>query len=64
MSILQNCKYMYFGPIVGRGEAGRILLSIGGIEFTDERIEFKDWPAVKPTTPFGGMPGMQNIYMI
>lgn len=52
---LQNCKLTYF-PIPGRGEATRLALSIGGIKFTDERIPFQEWSALKPTTPWGSMP--------
>lgn len=55
MSLLQNCKLTYFA-IPGRGEATRLALAIGGIQFTDERIQFNDWPSLKPSTPWGSMP--------
>jgi glutathione S-transferase len=55
MTILDNCKLTYFN-ILGRGEATRLALTIGGIAFTDERIAFSDWPTLKPTTPWGSLP--------
>ena len=55
VSFLQNCKLTYFG-ITGRGEATRLALTIGGIDFIDERISFADWPSLKPTTPWGSLP--------
>jgi glutathione S-transferase len=36
----------------------RLALKIGGVEFDDDRIDFKDWPTIKPTTPFGQLPVM------
>lgn len=53
--ILQGCKLTYF-PLPGRGETIRLALTIGGIQFTDERIVFSQWPEVKPTTPWGSLP--------
>lgn len=41
-------KVQYF-PITALGEPIRFLLSYGGIEFEDERIEKEKWPAVKPS---------------
>mmetsp|Transcript_12368 Transcript_12368/g.16215 ORF Transcript_12368/g.16215 Transcript_12368/m.16215 type:complete len:227 (-) Transcript_12368:78-758(-) len=52
---LENCKLTYF-PLSGRGEAIRLALSIGGITFTDERIQFAQWSALKPTTTWGSLP--------
>eukprot|EP00565_Helicotheca_tamesis_P008879 CAMPEP_0185739704 /NCGR_PEP_ID=MMETSP1171-20130828/36008_1 /TAXON_ID=374046 /ORGANISM="Helicotheca tamensis, Strain CCMP826" /LENGTH=221 /DNA_ID=CAMNT_0028411339 /DNA_START=40 /DNA_END=705 /DNA_ORIENTATION=- len=52
---LENCKLTYFG-IPGRGEATRLALSIGNVEFTDDRIVFKEWPELKPKTPWGSLP--------
>jgi glutathione S-transferase len=52
---LQGCKLTYF-PIPGRAETIRLALTIGGIAFTDERINFKDWSTLKPSTPWGSLP--------
>ena len=29
---------------------------LGNIEFEDDRFEGKDWPKIKPTTPYGSVP--------
>ena len=54
-SALSGCTLTYFG-LPGRGETTRMLLAIAGVKFTDERLAFQDWGALKPTAPFGSMP--------
>jgi prostaglandin-H2 D-isomerase / glutathione transferase len=49
-------KLMYFDAPVSRGEECRLALHLAGIDFEDVRIKPADWPALKPTTPFGGLP--------
>ena len=51
-------KLTYFA-IRGRGEPIRLLLVEAGQEFTDERVQFADWPALKPSTPFGQLPVLE-----
>ena len=58
-------EVVYFDG-AGRAEAVRILLHIAGIEFTDTRFKFPDWPSIKPTTPLGSVPvlkidGVQHV---
>eukprot|EP00954_Amorphochlora_amoebiformis_P004867 381643-Amorphochlora_amoeboformis.AAC.1 len=48
-------KLTYF-DIPGRGEPLRLAMWIGDMKFEDERIEFKDWPALKPKTCWGSLP--------
>jgi len=48
-------KLTYF-PAKGRGEVIRILLSLAGEEFEDERISGEDWAKFKPQTPLKAMP--------
>lgn len=55
MNILAGCKLTYF-PVPGRGESIRLALAIGGIAFTDERVDFSQWKELKPTTPWGSLP--------
>jgi glutathione S-transferase len=55
--VLENCKLSYFG-IPGRAEAIRLALTIGKIEFTDNRIDFPSWKELKPKTPWGSLPVM------
>lgn len=45
-------KYNYFN-LQGRGEVARLILAAAKQPYTDNRIEFKNWPSIKPTTPFG-----------
>jgi len=37
----------YF-DIRGRAETSRILFAIAGVKFTDRRISYTEWPALKP----------------
>ena len=48
-------ELLYFNG-AGRAETIRISLHAAGINFTDTRFTGKDWPAIKPTTPLGGVP--------
>ncbi|CAH0725477.1 unnamed protein product, partial [Brenthis ino] len=51
--------FSYF-PLKALGESTRLLLAYGGQEFEDRRISFPDeWPAIKPTTPFGQLPVLE-----
>jgi len=52
---LDGCIVKYF-DFPGRGDALRLALALGGVNFVDERVPFGDWRAVKPTTPFGSLP--------
>ena len=49
------CKITYFG-VYGRAEASRMCMWKAGMKYEDCRVEFKDWPALKPKTEFGSMP--------
>jgi glutathione S-transferase len=49
-------KLTYFDAPVSRGEECRLALHVAGVDFEDERIKFADWPARKPSTPFGSLP--------
>ena len=57
-SVLTGSKLIYFG-IPGRGEAVRLALAIGGVEFEDKRVPFQAWGKVKPTTPWGTVPVLE-----
>ncbi|KAK6174848.1 hypothetical protein SNE40_013417 [Patella caerulea] len=50
--------YHYFN-IKGRGEIPRLLFAAAGVEYTDDRIEFSDWPNIKGTTPLGALPYLE-----
>ena len=49
----------YFDYAGSRGEEVRLALTLAGVEFEDRRIKFDDWPALKPTTPFGTLPTLE-----
>jgi len=48
-------KLTYF-DIKGRGEPIRMIFALAKVKFTDVRIQFADWPALKPTLKWGQMP--------
>jgi prostaglandin-H2 D-isomerase / glutathione transferase len=49
-------KLTYFDMAVSRGEECRLALHVAGIDFEDHRIKREEWPAMKPTTPYGSLP--------
>jgi glutathione S-transferase len=49
-------RLTYFDQPASRGEECRLALFLAGVDFEDNRIARSDWPALKPTTPFGGLP--------
>jgi glutathione S-transferase len=59
MSKIPQLKLTYFDFHGGRGEVARLALEIGKVPFTDDRVKFADWPARKPTTPFGRLPVLE-----
>ena len=52
-------KLFYFDSPVSRGEECRLALQLAGVDFEDIRINRKDWPALKPTMPFGSVPVLE-----
>ena len=48
-------KLEYF-DLYGRGEAIRLLLAAGRIDYEDYRLTADEWKTLKPDTPFGGVP--------
>jgi len=46
---------IYFG-LPGRAEVARLLLTVGKVDFVDERIERDAWAEMKPSVPFGQLP--------
>jgi len=39
-------KLTYF-DITARGEPARLIFAAAGVKFTDNRVKFQDWPALK-----------------
>ena len=52
-------RLIYFDFAGSRGEECRIALHLAGIDFEDVRIQSKDWPAMKDSTPFGALPVLE-----
>lgn len=58
MSTLAGSKLTYF-DLPGRAEAIRLALLHAGVEFEDKRIQFQDWPGMKPSIRWGGLPSLE-----
>jgi glutathione S-transferase len=52
-------KLTYFDAPVSRGEECRLALHIAGIDFEDVRLKRDQWLALKPQSPYGGMPMLE-----
>lgn len=55
---MPHYKLTYFN-VRAKAEVARLLFSIAGVEYEDERIEFSSWPDLKPSTPFGQLPVLE-----
>jgi glutathione S-transferase len=56
---MEKPRLTYFDAPVSRGEECRLALHLAGVDFEDRRIKQSDWPALKPTTPFGSLPVLE-----
>lgn len=56
---MAKLKLSYFDAHGGRGEPARLALAVGGVAFEDDRIAGPNWPARKPSTPFGSLPVLE-----
>lgn len=56
---MTKLKLTYFDFHGGRGEPARLALSIGGIQFEDDRVPTSDWEHRKAHTPFGALPVLE-----
>jgi glutathione S-transferase len=52
-------KLTYFN-VRAVAEPIRLLLAHAKIEYEDDRVEGSDWPALKPTTPWGKLPLLEE----
>ena len=55
---MSTYKLVYFN-LKGRAELTRLIFAQAGVEYTDERVAFQDWPARAPHTPFGSLPVLE-----
>lgn len=58
MSSSPRLRLTYFNAR-GRGEISRLVLALRRVRYDDNRIEFPDWPGLKPSTPWGGLPTLE-----
>lgn len=56
----KQLRLIYFS-IPGRAEVARLLATLGGLEFEDERLTFEEWGQsdLKPKLPFGQLPVLE-----
>jgi glutathione S-transferase len=52
-------RLTYFDAPISRGEECRLALHVAGVDFEDVRINRDDWAALKPRTPYGGLPVLE-----
>jgi glutathione S-transferase len=52
-------RLIYFDFPASRGEECRIALHLAGVDFEDVRVQSKDWPPMKDSTPFGALPVLE-----
>jgi glutathione S-transferase len=57
---MTQLKLTYFDFSASRGEECRLALHLAGVAFNDHRIKFDAWPALKPDTPYGGLPLLEQ----
>jgi glutathione S-transferase len=55
---MTNYKLTYYNSR-GRAELIRLVFAAAGVKYEDVRIEREQWPAIKPTTPFGQLPMLE-----
>ncbi|KAL5481716.1 hypothetical protein EMCRGX_G021944 [Ephydatia muelleri] len=55
---MSTYKLTYFNA-KGRAELTRLVFAQAGVEYTDERLTFEEWPARSPHTPFGVLPVLE-----
>jgi prostaglandin-H2 D-isomerase / glutathione transferase len=52
-------RLTYFDYSGSRGEECRLALFVAGVDFEDRRVAQKDWPALRPNTPYGALPMLE-----
>ena len=55
---MSTYKLTYFNSRA-RAELTRLVFAQAGVEYTDERLTFQEWPARSPHTPFGVLPVLE-----
>ncbi|CAH1784062.1 unnamed protein product [Owenia fusiformis] len=55
----KNFKLTYFN-VRGRGELIRLLFAYAEKQYEDNRVNFENWPALKPETPYLSLPILEH----
>ena len=56
---LPKLKLTYFDMDGGRGEAARLAMHLGGVEWEDHRISFEEFGKTRESFPFGRVPVLE-----
>jgi len=57
---MAKLKLSYFDIPASRGEECRLALFVAGVDFEDHRVKRGDWAVLKPVTPFGCLPVLEQ----
>ena len=52
-------KLTYWDMPGGRGEPARLAMVVAGLEFEDQRVDFSEWPALRPAAPYHAVPTLE-----
>jgi len=55
-SVAKPVWHLTYFDLRGRGEISRLVFAAGKRNYTETRVQFADWPALKPTMPYRTMP--------
>eukprot|EP00882_Tetradesmus_deserticola_P019729 GHRQ01021260.1.p1 GENE.GHRQ01021260.1~~GHRQ01021260.1.p1 ORF type:complete len:171 (+),score=41.97 GHRQ01021260.1:151-663(+) len=50
---------LHYFDFPGRAEPARLMLTLSGVEFTDKRFTYAEWPDIQPSMPFHQVPVLE-----
>lgn len=56
LTCVTSAAVEHLPPSLSYTSSSPTALFLSGVEFVDERIDFAQWPARKPSTPYGSLP--------
>jgi glutathione S-transferase len=57
---MSDYKLSYFDMKGGRGQVARLAFELGGVDFEDDRIAYRDFAGTKSSYPFGTLPILEH----